>query len=49
MKRIATILLALTLFGLFSACQEKGPFEEAGEEVDEAVNDAKRKAEDITD
>ena len=50
-KRIALALLTMTLFGTVStACQkEKGPFEKAGEEIDEEVNDAKRKIEDVTD
>jgi hypothetical protein len=38
------------MFGLMGAtCEKKGPFEEAGEEIDEAVNDAEREIEDATD
>lgn len=50
MKRFVLILLALGIFGSVGvACQEKGPFEQAGEEIDETVNDAKREVEDATD
>jgi hypothetical protein len=50
-RPIAMTLLAVSLAGLLATgCRkEDGPFEEAGEEIDEAVDDAKRKAEDITD
>jgi hypothetical protein len=49
-----TRALALALVVAFSfalqACPDKdGPMEKAGEKVDEAVNDAKRSAEDATD
>jgi len=50
MRRISGALLIMFLVGMFSAgCEEKGPFEKAGEQMDETVNDAKRKVEDATD
>lgn len=50
MRQFVLSLLAITLFAAFAvACEEKGPMEKAGENVDEAVNDAKRKVEDATD
>jgi predicted small lipoprotein YifL len=36
-----TVLLGATLLGLM-ACEDKGPVEQAGEEVDEAVDTIKR-------
>jgi hypothetical protein len=41
-------LLAANLGGLIG-CQSKGPMEEAGEKVDEAVKDTKRAVEDAAD
>lgn len=50
MRRIAAIVLTLGVLGAFGAgCEKKGPFEEAGEEIDEAVQDAEREVEDATD
>lgn len=46
---LATVC-ALSIGGLaLAACEEEGPAEEAGEAVDEAVNDAARAVEDATD
>ena len=42
-----TALAALLALGL-SACEKKGPLERAGEEVDEAVDTAKRGGEEST-
>jgi hypothetical protein len=49
--RAATLALLLSLAGLsLFACEEKkGPLEEAGSKIDEAVNDAKRDIEDAGD
>jgi hypothetical protein len=41
-------LLAANL-GALVGCQSKGPIEEAGEKVDEAVQDSKRAVEDVAD
>lgn len=41
-------LLLTTMIGL-SACQEKGPAEKAGENIDNAVEDMGDKIEDATD
>jgi hypothetical protein len=50
MRRFTLALLAFALVATLGvACEKKGPFEEAGEKVDESVNDAKRKIEDATD
>jgi hypothetical protein len=52
MRRKALMLLTITLFSMLGivGCEEKkGPLEKAGEEIDEGVNDAKRKIEDATD
>ena len=43
------LLLALAAAGLYACETKKGPMEKAGEKVDEAVNDAKRAAEDAAD
>ncbi|GGE42627.1 hypothetical protein GCM10011367_16730 [Marinicauda pacifica] len=40
MKRTAFIVAALSSIGLLAACEDDGPMEEAGENVDEAVEDA---------
>jgi predicted small lipoprotein YifL len=39
--RIATILYAVMLGLSLSACEKKGPVEQAGEEVDEAIDTLK--------
>jgi hypothetical protein len=44
---LMAIPFALVLMG--SGCEKQGPLEEAGEEIDEAVEDTKRKIEDATD
>jgi hypothetical protein len=53
MERLKAALLALSLLGAgalgLAACEEKGPFERAGEAADEAVGDAGRAVEDATD
>ena len=51
-RRIAMTLLAISFSGMVAAgCKKEpdGPLEEAGEEIDEAINDTKRKVEDATD
>lgn len=40
--------LLVIAFGL-SACDDKGPMEQAGEDMDEAIDDAGRALEDATD
>jgi len=45
----AAILLGLFVVGLSACKEEKGPAERVGEEVDEALNDAKRAIEDAAD
>tara|TARA_R110001592_G_scaffold363371_1_gene685524 strand:- start:135431 stop:135595 length:165 start_codon:yes stop_codon:yes gene_type:complete len=49
-KKISAILLfcMVSMLGL-SGCDQDGPVENFGEEVDEAAQDAKRKIEDATD
>lgn len=44
---IAVLAGAPTL--VVSACDDQGPFEKAGQQADEAVNDAKRAVEDAAD
>jgi len=50
-RRIAVTFLAISFSGMVAAGCKKddGPLEEAGEKIDEAVNDAKRKVEDAAD
>jgi len=38
---IKTLLASLLVLGAVSACEKKGPLEQAGEEIDEAVETAK--------
>jgi hypothetical protein len=47
-KCLLSIVLTASLGG-FAGCQTKGPMEEAGEKVDEAVKDTKRAVEDAVD
>lgn len=48
-KLLATLLLSsFGILGL-SACDDQGPAEKFGEEVDEAAQDAERSIEDATD
>lgn len=42
--KLMTLSLVMALF--LSACEEKGPFEEAGENIDEAAQDAGNAIED---
>ena len=43
-------LVAIPLLVLLPGCEKKqGPLEEAGENLDEAINDTKRAVEDATD
>ena len=48
-----TPVLALSLIGVSSlaltACDDQGPAEQLGENIDEAVNDTKRAVEDAAD
>lgn len=39
---IITVMAATVLAGGLAACEQKGPVEQAAEEVDEAVDTAKR-------
>lgn len=48
-KAIAAALLASTLLISLSACQDQGPMEEAGEEIDDAASDAGDAIDDATD
>lgn len=48
-KTVITALLASVLMFTLSACEEKGPAEETGEAIDDAVEDAGDKMEDATD
>lgn len=49
-KYLRPLVLLAFLTGPIVACDfDQGPAEEAGEEVDEAVNDMKRGVEDATD
>ena len=50
-KALKHSLLALTLVCVFplTGCEEKGELEKAGENMDEAIGDVKRKVEDATD
>lgn len=48
-KTIAAALFAGTLMITLSACEEQGPLEEAGEEIDDKVEDAGDAIEDSTD
>ncbi len=48
-KAITAALLASTLMITLSACEEQGPLEEAGEKVDDTVEDAGDEIEDATD
>ena len=48
-KIIAAILLMSVLVISLSACEDQGPMEEAGEKVDDTVDDAGDAIEDATD
>jgi predicted small lipoprotein YifL len=48
-KTIASALLVSALLIPLSACEKKGPLEEAGEAIDETVEDAGDAIEDATD
>lgn len=45
--KITALILAFLL--VLSGCEEKGPAEKAGEEIDDAVEDVGDKAEDVMD
>ncbi|SFR39029.1 hypothetical protein SAMN04488073_0301 [Marinobacter gudaonensis] len=52
MNLYKTMLAALFVSGLtitLSACEEQGPLEEAGEEIDDSIEDAGDAIEDKTD
>lgn len=50
-KKYLLAFIASLMIGVMgvSGCEQEGPAEEAGEAVDEAAEDAKRKVEDATD
>ncbi|GAB3095873.1 hypothetical protein G8770_00260 [Aestuariicella hydrocarbonica] len=48
-KFIIVALLASTLMITLSACEKQGPLEEAGEQIDDTVEDAGDDIEDATD
>lgn len=48
-ETIAAVLLASALMFTLSACEEKGPMEKAGEEIDDTIEDAGDAIEDATD
>lgn len=48
-KTIAVSLLASALMITLSACDNQGPAEEAGEEIDNSIDDAGDAIEDATD
>lgn len=48
-KTIAAALLAGTLMITLSACEKQGPLEEAGEEIDDTIEDTGDAIEDATD
>lgn len=49
MSNFLKFMMALTLGAVLIGCDDKGPAEEAGESVDEAVQDVGREIEDATD
>jgi tRNA A37 threonylcarbamoyltransferase TsaD len=53
MERLRAVVLAILLLGggavALAACEERGPFERAGEAADEAVGDARRAVDDAVD
>lgn len=46
---VSIFFLILFSVVLMSGCEKKGPLEQAGEDLDEAVQDTKRAVEDATD
>ena len=49
MKHFMKLLMLLTFTGFFlAACEDKGPFEEAGEQMDEGVEEMKDEWDDAT-
>lgn len=48
-ETIAAALLLSALMITLSACEEQGPMEEAGEEIDEGIEEAGDSIEDATD
>lgn len=49
MKLVWTLMLAVTVGLGMAACEKKGPLEQAGEEVDEAVDTLKNGGEESTE
>lgn len=51
MKKFTSLFSSLLLASMFalSACEQEGPAERAGEQIDEAVEEAGDKIEDATD
>lgn len=52
MKRICTTLLTMLLgFGslTLAGCESQGPFEEAGEEIDEGIDEVEQEVDDVRD
>lgn len=47
--RVAMLAAALGVPMMLAGCEEQGPAEQAGEAVDEAVQDTKRAVEDAAD
>lgn len=47
-KNVSTALLAGVFMIALSACDRQGPFEEAGEEIDERAEDTRDAIEDAT-
>lgn len=48
-ETIAAALLASTLMFVLPGCDDQGPFEEAGEEIDEAADDTGDAIDDVGD
>lgn len=48
-EAISATLLVIAMMFTLSACEEKGPLEETGEEIDEAFEDAGEAIDDAND
>ncbi|WP_168058317.1 hypothetical protein [Candidatus Manganitrophus noduliformans] len=48
-KKMFLTLAMLSILGSLVACEQEGPMERAGENVDEAAEETKEKVEDATD
>ncbi len=46
LMRISMAVIAVSLIFVLSACEKEGPFEEAGEKIDQTVEETKEKIED---